>query len=62
VTVEDNRGHADLPPHLCGADFVIVIPPGEPEIEQDKLCGDCAKLPPPPPEQPGTSIGPSASV
>ena len=33
---------------LCGCAFAIVIPPGEPERERDRLCPECAKLPPPP--------------
>jgi hypothetical protein len=44
------------PPNLrpCGQPFAIVIPPGAEEIERDRLCGDCAALPAPPPEaEPG---------
>jgi len=33
---------------LCGRPFAIVLPPNEPERERDKLCQDCARLPPPP--------------
>jgi hypothetical protein len=32
---------------LCGRAFAIWIPPGDQETERDKLCADCAKLPPP---------------
>jgi hypothetical protein len=35
---------------LCGQPFAIVIAPGAEEIERDRLCGDCAALPAPPPE------------
>jgi hypothetical protein len=39
---------------LCGRPFAIVIPPGAEEIDRDRLCGDCAALPAPPPEaEPG---------
>jgi len=33
---------------LCGRAFAIVVPPGEPERERDKLCPEWAKLPAPP--------------
>ena len=26
---------------LCGAAFVLVMPPGEEETERDKLCSEC---------------------
>jgi hypothetical protein len=33
---------------LGGRAFAIVLPPDEPKRERDKLCYDCARLPPPP--------------
>jgi len=35
---------------LCGRAYAIVLPPDEPERARDKLCPDCARLPPPPDE------------
>jgi len=33
---------------LCGRAFAIVLPADAPEVERDRLYGDCARLPPPP--------------
>lgn len=33
---------------LCGRPFALVLPPGEPETERDKLCPECLELPKPP--------------
>jgi len=30
---------------LCGRAYAIVLPPGEPERERDKLCPECSSLP-----------------
>ena len=36
---------------LCGRAFVIAVKPAEmPQLERDKLCSDCASLPPAPEE------------
>jgi len=37
---------------LCGRPFAILIPPGVEETERDKLCAECAALPPPPADPP----------
>jgi hypothetical protein len=33
---------------LCGRAFALLLPPGAQENERDRLCGECATLPPPP--------------
>jgi len=36
---------------LCGRAFAIVVPVDESEVERDRFCGDCARLPPPPDDE-----------